>query len=82
MGRRTLCGADNDLRDLIAWAKEQGFTCEKTKKSGHYVFRRPNTMPVFAASTASCARARLNNRRDLKHAIAESEQRQREKEAQ
>jgi hypothetical protein len=82
MARERRIQGDHEFRDLVEWAKTLGFTCERKKKSGHYVFRRPNTMPVFAASTASCARARLNNRRDLKHAIAESEQRQREREAQ
>jgi len=65
---------DGELLALIVWAKEFGFVCEKGKT--HLVFRRPNTQPVFVASTPSCWRARKNNRRDLKHAMIESEQRQ------
>ena len=73
-------GGDNDLRDLIAWAKQFGFVCEQTR-GNHLVFRRPSTMPVYVALTASCHRARQNNRRDLKHAIRESEQRKQLREA-
>lgn len=59
----------SELRELIAYAKELGFTCEQTN-SNHLVFRRPGTMPVWASLSPSCRCARLNTRRDLKHAVA------------
>lgn len=70
----------NELRELLAWAKERGFTCDISGGS-HLVFRRPHTMPVFASYTPSCMFARQKTRRDLKHALIESEQRQQLKEA-
>lgn len=64
-----------DLQGLIEWAKEFGFIFDSSGKT-HFVFRRPNTMPVYVAKTPSCHRARLNNRRDLKRALKESEEQQ------
>ncbi|MNC10509.1 hypothetical protein D3C75_581620 [compost metagenome] len=64
-----------DMRVLLAWAKELGFECGLSGGS-HLVFRRPNTMPVFASLTPSCQFARHKTKRDLKYAIQESEQRQ------
>lgn len=63
-----------ELRNLLAWAKERGFECERTG-ADHLVFRRPETMPVFASFTPSCKFARQKTMRDLKHALIDSEQR-------
>jgi serine/threonine protein kinase HipA of HipAB toxin-antitoxin module len=70
---------NGEVLELQRWAEELGFVCEYGSK--HLVFRRPNTMPVFSAKSPSCYRACLNTRRDLKHAIIESEQRQKLREA-
>ena len=79
MGRPVRKGTD--LRQLLLWAKERGFNCEISGGS-HLVFRRPNTMPVFASQTPSCIFARRKTKQDLKHAIAESEQRRQLREQQ
>lgn len=64
----------SETRELLAWAKELGFICEATGNS-HLVFRRPDTMPVYASLTPSCQYARKKTKRDIRHALVESEQR-------
>lgn len=69
----------SDLRKLIAFAKELGFTCEVTG-STQLIFRRPRTRAVWASYTPSCRHARKNTRRDLIKAVAEAEAKQTSKE--
>ncbi|MNG33278.1 hypothetical protein D3C84_1194920 [compost metagenome] len=62
----------SELRQLVQWAKSQGFTCEQAN-SGHLVFRRPGTQSVHAAVSPSCKFARMKTRADLKKAIKAAE---------
>lgn len=71
----------SDMRELIEYAKSLGFTCE-TSGGGHLCFRRPNTMPVYASQSPSCIHARKKTRGDLRHALNESAERQRQRDAQ
>lgn len=63
-----------DFRELVEWAKSQGFTCDTTG-GDHLIFRRPNTRPIYASRTPSCSFARKKTRRDLQRAMAEADQR-------
>lgn len=71
MGAPVRNGAE--LRKLLEWAKERGFTCE-VSGSTHLIFRRPNTKSVYASYSPSCKFARLKTRRDLNRALIEAEQ--------
>lgn len=63
----------SEVRKLVAWAKDQGFHCERTKGS-HIVFRRPNTVPVYSTLSPSCHHAYGNTRAELKRALRDAEQ--------
>lgn len=63
----------SELRKLIEFAKELGFTCEVTA-STHLAFRRPHTRVVWASYTPSCGHARKRTRRDLIKAVRESDE--------
>ena len=65
------CGSE--LRKLIEFAKELGFTCETTG-STQLSFRRPHTRAVWASYSPSCRHARENTRHDLLRAVREAEQ--------
>jgi hypothetical protein len=62
----------SELRKLIEFAKELGFTCEITG-STHLVFRRPHTRAVWAAYTPSNCNARKFTRHDLTKAVREAD---------
>jgi hypothetical protein len=64
----------SELRDLVLWAQEQGFTCDVTN-AAHLVFRRPGTPSVYASYTPSCKFARRHTRRDLLRALKVAAQR-------
>jgi len=63
----------SELRKLIDFAKELGFTCEVTG-STQLAFRRPGTRAVWASYTPSCRHARKNTRRDLIKAVREADE--------
>ena len=65
------CGSE--LRKLIEFAKELGFTCEITG-SNQLSFRRPRTRAVWASCTPSCHHARKNTRHDLLRAVREADE--------
>lgn len=65
------CGSE--LRKLIEFAKELGFTCEITG-SNQLSFRRPHTRAVWASCTPSCHHARKNTRHDLLRAVREADE--------
>jgi predicted RNA binding protein YcfA (HicA-like mRNA interferase family) len=67
--------AGTELRDLVEWAKELGFECERTRGS-HIRFRRPNTPLVSSSMTPSDHRAYMNTRAKLKRALREAEDKQ------
>lgn len=58
----------SDVRKLVAWAKEQGFHCERTN-GGHIKFTRPNTVTVYSTLSPSCYFAYDNTRAELKRAV-------------
>jgi hypothetical protein len=68
-------GGGPELRALLDWAKELGFTCDITGGT-HLVFRRPHTRPVYASYTPSCPFARKRTKGDLRRALRDAEQQQ------
>jgi len=62
----------SEMRKLIEFAKELGFTCEITG-STQLVFYRPHTRAVWASYSPSCRHARKNTRHDLLKAVREAE---------
>ena len=62
----------NELRNLIAWAKELGFSCEKTGGK-HIIFRRPGTRAVYSSTTPSDHRAYENTKGKLKRAVRDAD---------
>lgn len=65
------CGPE--LRQLVKFAKELGFTCEVTG-SNRLTFRRPHTRAVWASCTPGCHHARKNTRCDLLRAVREADE--------
>lgn len=63
----------SELRDLVLWAQELGFTCDVTNRA-HLVFRRPGTPAVYASYTPSDMHARKQTRRDLIRALRMADQ--------
>lgn len=63
-----------ELRDLLIYARELGFTCETTGGT-QLAFRRPDTKVVFAGYLAH---SRNSTRKKLMKAVKEAEQRKRE----
>lgn len=63
-----------ELRDLLKFAKELGFTAETTNGT-KIAFRRPDTKVVFAKYFAHC---RLSTRKNLVNAVKEAEKKKRE----
>jgi hypothetical protein len=66
-------GGGSELRKLIEFAKELGFTCETTG-STQLAFHRPHTRAVWASYSPSCRHARKNTRRDLIKAVREADE--------
>lgn len=63
----------SELRKLIEFAKDLGFTCHVTG-STQLTFRRPHTRAVWASYTPSCRHARKNTRHDLIKAVREADE--------
>lgn len=63
-----------ELRDLIQYAKELGFSCETTNGTG-LKFRRPDTRLVFAGYLSH---SRDGTRKKLMKAVQEAEKKKRE----
>lgn len=64
-----------ELRALLLFAKELGFTCD-TANSTKLVFRRPDTKVVFAGYTSP---SRLNTKKKLQKAYNEAEKLKKER---
>lgn len=63
-----------ELRDLLLFAKQLGFTCETANRT-KLVFRRPDTKVVFAGYTSH---SRLTTKKKLQKAVFEAEQRKKQ----
>lgn len=59
---------DESTKRLVEFAKQHGFSLERTKGS-HLKFTRPGVTSVFFSSTTSDRRAALNCKSQIRHAL-------------
>lgn len=66
-------GAKSDsLRRLVEYAEALGFTLD-AQRHRHLRFDRPGPPPVFASRTPGDRRSLENSKRDLRRAVAQSD---------